>query len=118
MGISENRAIGYRVYEAINNRDYATLEQLFDPQIIRHAAGETGFEKAKKAMEKAFESGPKHFVVEDLLAEDNKVALRVRVEGVPLEQGQANLTIMEIFRIENGRVVEIWGAGMAIPAMK
>jgi len=118
MSATDNRNIGYRVYEAINNQDYATLEKLFDQQVIRHAAGEIGLEKARKAMEKAFESGPKHFVVQDLLAEGDKVALRVTVEGVSLEPGQSELTIMEIFRIKEGRVAEIWGAGMAIPVME
>ena len=115
---SDNRNIGYRVYEVINNRDYAALEELFDPQVVRHAAGEIGLAKARKAMEKAFESGPKKFVVEDLLAEGDKVALRVSVEGFPPVTGKIGLTIIEIFRIENGRVVEIWGAGMAIPVME
>lgn len=115
MSLSDNRNIGYQVYEAINNQDYDTLEKLFDPGIIRHATGEIGLDKANEAMKKAFESGPRHFVVEDLLADGDKVALRVKVEGMALKPGQTGFTIMEIFRIENGRVAEIWGAGMAVP---
>jgi len=49
--------------------------------------------------------------IEDLIAEDDKVALRVTVHGVSKPPGEPLPLIMEMFRIENGRVAEIWGAG-------
>jgi len=116
MTAADMRALGYRVYDAINARDIALLEQLFDPNVIRHAAGEVGIESAKKALTSAFASGPdKRFVVEDLLVDGDKIALRVTVQGVPVAPGQPLPLIMEIFRIENGRVAEIWGAGTLRP---
>jgi predicted ester cyclase len=54
----------------------------------------------------------KRFVVEDLLVDGDKIALRVTVQGIPVAPGQPQPIIMEIFRIENGRVAEIWGAGI------
>lgn len=112
MTEAEIRALGYRVYEAINTRNVAALEELFDPNIIRHATGEVGIEKAKNAMLNAFAAFPEmRFVVEDLLADGDKVALRVTIHGVPLAPGQPQPLIMEIFRIESGRVAEVWGAG-------
>lgn len=112
MTAADMRALGYRVYDAINARDVATLEELFDPNVIRHAAGETGIESAKKSLTSAFTTFPDtRFVVEDLLVDGDKVALRVTVQGIPVAPGQAQPLIMEIFRIENGRVAEIWGAG-------
>src|SRR4051812_16290349 len=103
------RALAYRVYEAINTRNIAALEELFDPHVIRHAAGETGIESVKNAVTSTFTTFPgKRFVVEDVLVEGNKVALRVVIHGVPQ---QPLPIIMEIFRIENGRVAEVWGAG-------
>ncbi len=90
----------------------STLEELFDPQVIRHAAGETGIESAKRAVMNAFTTFPeKRFVVEDVVAEGDKVALRVTVHGVPTAPGDPLPIIMEIFRIENGRIAEVWGAG-------
>jgi len=114
----EIRSLPYQVYEAINTRDFAALEALFDPHVIRHAAGETGIESAKNAMTNVFMAFPEmRFVVEDVLVDGNKAALRVTVHGVPTAQGQPQPIIMEIFRIENGRVAEIWGAGsMRLPA--
>ncbi|MEO6891675.1 MAG: ester cyclase [Ktedonobacteraceae bacterium] len=82
-----------------------------DPHIIRHAI-EVGTESAKKALANAFATFPQtRFVVEDLIAEGDKVALRVTAHGVPTPPGEPLPFIMEIFRIENGRVAEIWGAG-------
>ncbi|MBV9231779.1 MAG: nuclear transport factor 2 family protein [Chloroflexi bacterium] len=112
MTTAEIRALGYRVYEAINAKDIAALDELFDPQVIRHAAGETGIEGAKRALISAYETFPEQrFVVEDLLVEGDRAALRVTVHGIPLTPGQPKPIIMEIFRIENGRVAEVWGAG-------
>lgn len=106
------RALAYRVYEAINTRDMVTLEELFDPHVVRHAAGETGIESAKKAVKSAFTTFPDtRFVVEDVLVDGDKAALRVTVHGVPVAAGQPRPLIMEIFRIESGRVAEVWGAG-------
>ena len=111
MTASENRVLATSVYDAINARDLATLEKLFHPQIIRHAAGEIGIESAKKAVTNAFATLPeKRFVVEDVVAEGDKVALRVSIQGLPAVDGRPAPVILEIFRIENGRVVEIWGA--------
>ena len=112
MSVENNKAIAYRVYEAINARDIDALDKLFDPQVIRHAMGEIGIEAARNATLQAFATMPdKHFVVEDLFAEGDKVALRVAIMGGELEPGQRQPIIMEIFRIDNGRVAEIWGAG-------
>ncbi len=114
MTTEESRVIAYRVYEAINAQDMAALDTLFDPQIVRHALGEVGIDKAKAATLKAFAATPTlRFVVEDVLADGDRAALRVTVQGRPLEPGQSPLTILEIFRIANGRVAEIWGAGTA-----
>jgi hypothetical protein len=54
MTTADIRALGYRVYEAINTRNVAALEELYDPHVIRHAAGETGIESAKNAVTSAF----------------------------------------------------------------
>lgn len=108
----DNRTTACRVYEAINAQDIAALEELFDPNVIRHAAGEKGIESARNAMKNAFTTFPdKRFVIDDVLVEGDKAALRVTIHGIPTEPGQPLPIILEIFRFENGRVVEIWGAG-------
>ena len=112
MTATDSKALGYRVYEAINAKNIAALEELFDPHVIRHAAGETGIESARRALLNAYAAFPEQrFVVEDLIAEGDRVALRVTIHGVPTVPGEPLPLIMEIFRIENGRVAEVWGAG-------
>jgi predicted ester cyclase len=113
MSVEDNRALGCRVYEAINKQDVATLDQLFSPNIVRHAMGEVGIAKARQALQNTFATYPEtRFVVEDLIAEGDKVALRVTVHGRQTPPGQPLPLLIEIFRIENGQVAEIWGAAL------
>lgn len=109
MTTADVRSLVYRVYEAINAKDIAALEELYDPQILRHAVGERGIKSARNALMAAYAAFPDlRFVVEDVLVEGDKAALRVTMHGVPQ---QPLPIIMEVFRLDNGRVAEIWGAG-------
>ncbi len=113
MSAAENKALAQRVYDAINAQDLATLETLFAPNIVRHALGEIGIEHAKQAVIAAFASNPeRRFVVEDLIADGDRVALRVMIYA-NADASEPQAVILEIFRFEDGRVVEIWGAGGA-----
>ena len=47
MTATDNRTLALRVYAAINEQDLATLDELFDPQIIRHAMSEVGINSLK-----------------------------------------------------------------------
>lgn len=106
------KVVGYRVYEAFNARDIAAVEELFAPNSISHASGISGIDGVKKALASLYATFPDiRFVVEDLLADGDKVALRVTIHGVPLDPEQPQPIIMEIFRVEDERVVEVWGAG-------
>jgi predicted ester cyclase len=114
MTTEQLKQLGRRVYEAINAQDLAALEELFDPAIVRHAAGEVGIDRAKQAVTKVFAAFPDtRFEVEDVFAEADRVALRVTVHRGEAAPGTALPTILEIFRVEDGRVAEIWGAGTA-----
>jgi predicted ester cyclase len=110
----ELKVLGTQVYDAINAQDYTTLDQLFDPQIVRHAAGEVGIDTAMRAVTGAFAAYPDmRFEIEDLIAEADRVALRVTVHRGDAEPDEPPPTILEIFRVADGRIAEIWGAGTA-----
>jgi predicted ester cyclase len=117
MASGDPKSIGMRVYDAINAQDLTALDQLFAPNIVRHAMGEVGIEAARRAVVNAFAASPSlRFEVEDVIAEGDRVALRVTVdrnEGTPSAERSM---ILEIFRVENGQVAEIWGAGGPAPA--
>jgi predicted ester cyclase len=108
------RNIVIAIYAAINAKDETTLRRLFAADIIRHATGEIGVEAAIKMMEKMFSANPKtYFIIEDILVDGNKVAIRVAIHGRESSPEKPPSTILEIFRIENNQAVEIWGAGIS-----
>jgi predicted ester cyclase len=109
MTAEDTRSLVYRVYEAINAKDFAAMKELFAPDCISHALEDAGIENGEEALKQVSAAFPdQRFVVEDVLVEGNKAALRVTIHGVPQ---QPPPIIMEIFRIENGQVAEVWGAG-------
>lgn len=108
------RNIAFNVYKAINAKDSAALRNLFAPEIIRHATAEIGVEAAIKMMEKMFSKSPKtYFVIEDVLVDGNKAALRIAVHGRDSFTDKPLPNILEIFKIEHNQVTEIWGAGIS-----
>jgi predicted ester cyclase len=106
--VEDIRALVYRVYETINARDLAAMKELFTPDFVSHALENTK-ETGRTMLNRVFATFPDtRFVVEDVVVEGNKAALRVAIYGTTQ---QPLPIIMEIFRIENGRVAEVWGAG-------
>src|SRR4051794_13476643 len=100
MNMTDIRALGYRVYEAINKRDFEVLSQLFASPFISHASGITNIEGTRNALDRHYKAFPEsRFVVEDLLVDGDKAALRVTIHGVPVAPGQPLPIIMEIFRV-------------------
>ncbi|MEV0823368.1 nuclear transport factor 2 family protein [Nonomuraea rubra] len=45
----------------------------------------------------------------------DKAAVRSTVEGITVPDGDAPPMLFEIFRIEDGRFAEMWGAGTGFP---
>jgi predicted ester cyclase len=113
MAETDIKTLGHRIYDAFNARDIARAEELFAPNFVSHAAGTVG--DLRKSLTRLFTNYPDiHFVVEDLLVEGDKFALRLTIHGIPLVPERPQPTLMEFFRTEKGRVVEIWGAGSGL----
>lgn len=111
---TELHTLARHVYDLINAQDLDALDDVFHPEIVRHAAGEVGIDAAKQSAAAAFSTRPGlRFEIEDIIAEGTEAALRVTVHSDIDDPGRPPPTILEIFRIEDGRVVEIWGAGTA-----
>ena len=112
MTAADIKALGYRVYEAINDKRHRRLGNSLIPTLSGMRQEKQVSRALKKALLNAFATFPgKRFVVEDLIAEGDKVALECGRSRHPNGPRRASAYHHGDLRIENGRVVEVWGAG-------
>ena len=108
---ADNKAIARQYFEEILNRGSgAAIDAIIAPDVVFRnppavVKGIDGFRKLVASLRGAFPD--LHFTLEDELAEGNKVATRWVMRGT---QGARKLNVsgMDIFLIENGKVREIW----------
>ena len=121
MSLEENKAIVRRFMDEYNKRNLDIFEELVAPDYYDHIFQQKGRENLKQLFTMAFKAFPDWYeAIEDIIAEGNKVWVRVRATGT--HTGEWNLfgailpptgkktTIMMVFiwRIENGKLVEGW----------
>lgn len=108
--------------DAINRQDWRALEQLTAPGFRRHstAAGQHSVESRDDLisfLKKEYEAFPDgQEVIEDLVAEGNKVAARQRFMGTqtgplgdyPPSGKIMSSTYLAIYRLEDYVIVEVW----------
>jgi predicted SnoaL-like aldol condensation-catalyzing enzyme len=103
-------ALVQRMQECFNTRQFDEADDLFTPGFFSHPLGTTGFEAGKDAWRKVVAQFPgMRVVAEDILVDGDKVAVRSSVEGIATSDGDSQPTLIEIFRIDNGRLAETWG---------
>jgi predicted SnoaL-like aldol condensation-catalyzing enzyme len=101
------------MHEAFNTRDFDAVTEIFAPDFYSHPlnAGRDAVRSAWEAMAAMY---PQAFTaIDDIFAHDDRVALRSTMHGLA-ENGQT-ATLVEIFRVADGRIAELWGA-KGIPA--
>jgi predicted SnoaL-like aldol condensation-catalyzing enzyme len=105
------RVVGQRMYEAFNARDLAAAETIFSAGFVSHPLGTIGVESVTRAWAGMHAMFPDiQLTVEDMLVDGDRVAVRTTLHGIPsATEGQSSPTMMEIFRIQDGRVAELWG---------
>ena len=121
MSSEENKAIVRRFMEAYNNRNMDIFDELVAEDYIGHVFEQKGREYLKQLFTMAFEAFPDWYeAIEDLIAEDDKVWVRVKATGT--HTGEWNLfgaklpptgkktTVMMVFiwRIADGKLAEGW----------
>lgn len=122
MSLESNKAVVRAFVEAINARDWAKVESLAAPDIVRHSAtagsersrGREGLLAFLRGEAEAFPDS--HESIEFLVAEGDKVAARLRFRGTQLGQSGPypptgrvlDAGFLGIFRIEDGKVAEVW----------
>ena len=121
MSSEENKAIVRRFMEEYNNRNLDIFEELVAPDYYDHVFEQQGRENLKSLFTMAFEGFPDWYEkIEDIIAEGDKVWLRVRATGthtgtwnllgaiLPPTGEKVILNMVFIWRIENGQLVEGW----------
>ena len=123
MSTEENKAVVRRAYEEFNKGQeaaMAAMEELCAPDYVWHGTGVwpdmdlAGMKQLTTALWTAFPDA--HVVVEDLLAEGDKVVSRATFRGthqgefmgIPPTGKQVSVTGIEIGRIKDGKFVEGW----------
>ncbi|MDR8412948.1 ester cyclase [Nonomuraea sp. 3-1Str] len=104
------RALGRRMYEAFNTRDVGAADALFAADFISHPMGTVGVESVKRAWSGMHATFPgMRVVVEDMLVDGDRAAVRTTLHGVTDDDGQPPPAMLEIFRVRDGRIAELWG---------
>ena len=109
-------ALVQRMQECFNTRQFDHADDLFTPGFFSHPLGTTGFEAGKDAWRKVVAQFPRmRVVVDDILVDGDKAAVRSSIEGITTPDGDARPMLIEIFRIDDGRLAEMWGISTGFP---
>ncbi len=101
-----------RLQECFNSRQFDQAADLHTPDFVSHPLGATGFAAGRAAWQAVTTHYPDMRVeARDILVDGDRAAVRSTVEGI----GGADPELFEIFRIENGRFAEMWGASTGFP---
>ena len=105
-----------RMQECFNSRQFAAAEPLHTPAFFSHPLGTTGFAAGQAAWRMLTARYPgMRVVAQDILVDGDKAAVRSTVEGIAAPDGGAQPMLFEIFRIDDGRFAEMWGASTGFP---
>ncbi|MET8144213.1 nuclear transport factor 2 family protein [Sphaerisporangium sp. NPDC005288] len=110
MTRDDMKAIVERMYAAANAGDLDAVEEIFAPDFYSHPMGTTGPEAVKSAWRDIRERYPDlRVTLEDMLIDGDKIALRSTVHGAVGADGRPDPALMEMIRLADGRVAEVWG---------
>lgn len=120
MPSEDNKAIVRRIEEAWNTNDLDSLDPIFAPDFLTHS-GVPGMSPTLATAKVAHGLSMKAFpdrktVIEDMVAEGDNVAVRVRMTGtnsggldwfgIPANNRAVDVQWIGIYRLNDGKVVE------------
>lgn len=116
---AENKKIVIDFYDkAINQKDFeAAGEHLGDTYIQHNPLAADGPEGLKSFLEYAKVNLPSYRTeFKRVLADGDLVMVRAHARANPDDPNERGTAVMDIFRVENGKVVEHWDVAQPIPA--
>ncbi len=115
MSVAENKAIIRRlVAEGVNQGRLDVFDELFAPDFVDRSTQEQvpGPEGVKQFFQAVWADFPDLSVsIDDLIAEGDKVAIRTTWRGTRPSGQQSTRTMIQIFRLAAGKIVEEWNEG-------
>jgi steroid delta-isomerase-like uncharacterized protein len=130
MSTEENKAIVRRFFdEGPSKGNLSTADELLSPDFVIHvplpsSPGIKGMNEIITACRAAFEH--LNVTVEDMIAEGDNVAARFTAHGMhkgdfmglPATGKPITMTGIEIFRIKDGKICELWGEANLLGLMQ
>jgi predicted SnoaL-like aldol condensation-catalyzing enzyme len=113
--LEANKKAVLEFYEAgLNKKDFEAAAKYFGPKYIQHNPGAPdGIEGFKTFVIFLKEKFPQsHSEIKKVFADGDHVILHVHAVREPGTRGRA---IVDIFRLENGKIVEHWDVAQDIP---
>jgi steroid delta-isomerase-like uncharacterized protein len=121
MSVENKRVIQRFLDEVMNGGNLSAIDTLFSPDYIPHDPSnpdrQGGIDGAKQFI-RMFHTGltNQEYIVEDMIAEGDRVAYRWTIVGIhtgnmmgiPASGKELNFSGMDMFRLENGKIVESW----------
>jgi predicted SnoaL-like aldol condensation-catalyzing enzyme len=111
----KNKAVAIEFYElALNQKDFEKASKLIGTRYVQHnPRAVDGIEGIRNHVEMLKRDFPKNRgEIKRVIAQGDLVALHVHSKRTPDTMGNA---IVDIFRIENGKVVEHWDVVQPVP---
>jgi steroid delta-isomerase-like uncharacterized protein len=124
MTLEENKAIlRHFIEEIYNQKNVAAYDTFIAPDFHSHMSGGMTREQVRQSYSGIFAGLPDlHYEIEDMIAEGDKVAVRLTVTGTHLGQfwgfpptgKQVKMTAIHIGRMVDGKFVEHWAEADAL----
>jgi ribosomal protein S18 acetylase RimI-like enzyme/ketosteroid isomerase-like protein len=96
-----------RMFAAANRGDYQAADEIFTEDFRSHPLGTTGVAAIRESWREMFARYPGLKVVpQRMLSDGDRVAVWSKIENMP-----GTPELMELIRVQDGRVAELWGLG-------
>jgi predicted SnoaL-like aldol condensation-catalyzing enzyme len=119
MSLDENKALIRQLFErVVNDQELELADQTVAPEYVDHSARPDharGPESIRNFVGRQRAAYPDaHVTIEDIMAEDDRVAVRICMTGTPTAGGPPVRFRGSVWwRLADGKIVERWGGAFA-----